>query len=546
MELELSQPEKINLYKSIDEITNFFEKNPNTNLCNDKIGMNNSVQKLKELFFKENMDTPSVPLGNYLNNFIQDNKSNPNFKIMNTFIDYCNSIKNNTIKEDLPKFFPNDEKLVGQIQNLLDITDTNKNKIMSAGMRPTGLQMPINSTTSLQQSPRIQATTQENNFYAILALHDSTYDCNKQNQILLYFENEDIEFNQNIEMLNNLYQTLETSLLNYCNNIIENEASKIFGKDDPVNKINMDAHIKNINEFLTKEFEKLGTNIKTKQQIKGNFYLTFFNYTTRKIEISNGKYPGNIQLDYLTGEIIDFEVVGLNKNIIFIFSNIICQRSVYEGMIDQRDLYNEQKKLKDKLNHLETYDYDGAIKEHQEKYDELMDTGSTDKNLIVNTSLLLKAAKESKERREEEIETTKEQMNEIFVNIPSDDEIQLINTFLSLKKEFDNIKWSYNKTKFDKFCNGQTGFPIVDACIRQLLKTGYMVNRGRMIVASFLTKDLHIDWRWGEQFFASHLVDYDPINNSQGWMWTTGNGTDAQPWFRIFNPWTQQKNYDYE
>jgi deoxyribodipyrimidine photo-lyase len=115
---------------------------------------------------------------------------------------------------------------------------------------------------------------------------------------------------------------------------------------------------------------------------------------------------------------------------------------------------------------------------------------------------------------------------------------------ISYKRDYDNIKWSYNKSRFDKFCQGQTGFPIVDACLRQMITTGYMVNRGRMIVASFLTKDLHIDWRWGEQFFATRLVDYDPINNSQGWMWTTGNGTDAQPWFRIFNPWTQQKNYD--
>ena len=132
----------------------------------------------------------------------------------------------------------------------------------------------------------------------------------------------------------------------------------------------------------------------------------------------------------------------------------------------------------------------------------------------------------------------------IVYNFPHILQGQIKSQNLSYKKEFDNIKWSYNKSKFEKFCNGQTGFPIVDACIRQLLITGYMVNRGRMIVASFLTKDLHIDWRWGEQFFANHLVDYDPINNSQGWMWTTGNGTDAQPWFRIFNPWTQQKNYD--
>ena len=115
---------------------------------------------------------------------------------------------------------------------------------------------------------------------------------------------------------------------------------------------------------------------------------------------------------------------------------------------------------------------------------------------------------------------------------------------ISYKKEYDNIKWSYNKIKFLKFCQGQTGFPIVDACIHQMNTTGYMVNRGRMVVASFLTKDLHIDWRWGEKYFATKLVDYDPINNSQGWMWTTGNGTDASPWFRIFNPWIQQKTYD--
>ena len=121
---------------------------------------------------------------------------------------------------------------------------------------------------------------------------------------------------------------------------------------------------------------------------------------------------------------------------------------------------------------------------------------------------------------------------------------QLKGTNKSYKEAYDNIKWSYDKKLFEKWCEGQTGFPIVDAAIRQMNKTGYMHNRCRMIIASFLTKDLHIDWTWGEQYFASKLVDYDPINNSQGWQWSTGNGTDAQPWFRIFNPWTQQKTWD--
>jgi deoxyribodipyrimidine photo-lyase len=114
----------------------------------------------------------------------------------------------------------------------------------------------------------------------------------------------------------------------------------------------------------------------------------------------------------------------------------------------------------------------------------------------------------------------------------------------SYKEEYDNITWVYNKKIFEAWCTGTTGFPVIDAAQRQLNTTGYMHNRCRMITSSFLTKDLHIDWLWGEQYFATKLVDYDPINNSQGWQWSTGNGTDAQPWFRIFNPWTQQKTHD--
>lgn len=114
----------------------------------------------------------------------------------------------------------------------------------------------------------------------------------------------------------------------------------------------------------------------------------------------------------------------------------------------------------------------------------------------------------------------------------------------SFRKEYDTIKWNNNKKDFIKWCNGMTGYPIVDACMNQLNKTGYMHNRGRMIVASFLTKHLLIDWRWGEKYFASKLVDYDCHSNNGGWQWSSGSGTDAQPYFRIFNPWTQTKSYD--
>jgi deoxyribodipyrimidine photo-lyase len=114
----------------------------------------------------------------------------------------------------------------------------------------------------------------------------------------------------------------------------------------------------------------------------------------------------------------------------------------------------------------------------------------------------------------------------------------------ALKEKYDDIKWSYNKKLFKLWSLGQTGFPIIDAAMNQLNNTGFMHNRCRMIVASFLCKDLHIDWRLGEQYFATKLVDYDPMSNSGGWQWSASTGADSQPYFRIFNPWSQQIKFD--
>ena len=112
------------------------------------------------------------------------------------------------------------------------------------------------------------------------------------------------------------------------------------------------------------------------------------------------------------------------------------------------------------------------------------------------------------------------------------------------KKMIDKIEWTNNQEWFDKWCNGETGFPIVDAGMRQLNETGFMHNRLRMITSGFLIKDLHIDWRKGEKYFASKLVDYDPASNNGGWQWSAGTGTDSQPYNRIFNPWTQIDRFD--
>lgn len=112
------------------------------------------------------------------------------------------------------------------------------------------------------------------------------------------------------------------------------------------------------------------------------------------------------------------------------------------------------------------------------------------------------------------------------------------------KDKYKNIAWSRSKKNFKLWCDGKTGFPIVDAGMRQLNQTGFMHNRVRMLTASFLVKDLHIDWRWGEKYFAQKLVDYDPCVNNGNWQWVASTGCDAQPYFRIFNPWTQQKKFD--
>ncbi|MES2731432.1 MAG: deoxyribodipyrimidine photo-lyase [Bacteroidota bacterium] len=116
----------------------------------------------------------------------------------------------------------------------------------------------------------------------------------------------------------------------------------------------------------------------------------------------------------------------------------------------------------------------------------------------------------------------------------------------SFRREYDNIQWRNNEEEFQQWCEGRTGYPIVDAGMRELNATGFMHNRVRMVTASFLTKHLLIDWRWGEAYFAKHLLDYDLAANNGGWQWAAGSGTDAAPYFRVFSPALQTKKFDSE
>jgi deoxyribodipyrimidine photo-lyase len=114
----------------------------------------------------------------------------------------------------------------------------------------------------------------------------------------------------------------------------------------------------------------------------------------------------------------------------------------------------------------------------------------------------------------------------------------------SFRPKYDNIKWENNQQQFQKWCDGNTGYPFVDAGMRELNTTGHMHNRVRMIVASFLCKHLLIDWRWGEAYFATKLLDYEQSSNIGNWQWAAGTGVDAAPYFRIFNPTEQIKKFD--
>jgi len=114
----------------------------------------------------------------------------------------------------------------------------------------------------------------------------------------------------------------------------------------------------------------------------------------------------------------------------------------------------------------------------------------------------------------------------------------------SFKEVYDHIQWKNDEQEFAKWCEGKTGYPFVDAGMRELNQTGFMHNRTRMVTASFLSKHLLIDWRWGEAYFASKLLDYELSSNNGNWQWAAGTGCDSAPYFRIFNPISQQKKFD--
>ncbi len=184
---------------------------------------------------------------------------------------------------------------------------------------------------------------------------------------------------------------------------------------------------------------------------------------------------------------------------------------------------------------------DGLLKHYQETRDFPAQKGTSELSLHLRFGTI-----SIRELARQAQETSATYLNEL---IWRDFYFQVLHHFPhvekeSFRREYDAIPWRNNEAEFDKWCNGQTGYPLVDAGMRQLNETGWMHNRLRMVVASFLCKHLLIDWRWGEAYFARKLRDYDLSANNGGWQWAAGTGTDAAPYFRVFNPAEQAKKFD--
>ena len=171
-------------------------------------------------------------------------------------------------------------------------------------------------------------------------------------------------------------------------------------------------------------------------------------------------------------------------------------------------------------------------------------------HLRFGTVSIRQLAREAHRRMQEGSEGARVWLSEL---IWRDFYVQILSNFhqvgqgKSFKPEYDRIAWdhgAHGRKLYAAWCEARTGYPLVDAAMRQLVQTGYMHNRLRMVVASFLCKDLGVDWRWGERFFAEHLLDFDLSANNGGWQWASSSGCDAQPYFRIFNPVSQSEKFD--
>ena len=281
-------------------------------------------------------------------------------------------------------------------------------------------------------------------------------------------------------------------------------------------------------------------------------FKVFTHYYNKAIEIPLRKKKNSINIEKINDNLSSLDNSLLNN-----FKDIQIVDNI-EDFFSEIILVDKSTQSKSKLSN--ELQFNGTRKNYQEKISRLKKFKKNDNNiksdLLDYTSTCLSPYLKFGlcSIREVYLEIQKELGNnhpllrqlywrDFFVYIGFHFPFVFYDSFLQKYKN-NKIKWINDQRKFKLWCEGNTGFPIVDAGMRELNKTGFMHNRTRLITASFLVKDLHIDWRYGERYFALKLVDYDPSINNGNWQWVGSTGCDAQPFFRIFNPWLQQKKFD--
>lgn len=358
---------------------------------------------------------------------------------------------------------------------------------------------------------------------------------------------------QRVDFIYQILQDIKQTLKKYGSDIWI-----LFG--DPVHEIPKLAESINANAvFVNRDYEKYGVNRDNDVQKKlsllnktfhsfkdqvlfeadeivtknNTYYSVFSPYRNNHLEklLTSGSGANSYQLDDINFEKFTIEKTLTLDDIGFDSSNI----SSFQIATTHQDIQKQIAEFKDRLEHYDQTRNFPAIKgvSYLSVHNRF---GTISIREIANICLQNYSTPGSKSWLNELI--WRDFYFQIIVNFSH------VQDGHSFKQQYDNLQYENNESFFESWKQGMTGFPIVDAAMRQLNTTGYMHNRLRMIVASFLTKDLLIDWRWGEKYFKEKLIDYDFSANNGGWQWAASVGCDAQPWFRIFNPLLQSQKFD--
>lgn len=379
---------------------------------------------------------------------------------------------------------------------------------------------------------------------------------NKDSKRIKFLANSVINFSKELRSFNyellTFYNEPERILKTILNSKKINIESIIIGESYESNTIKLHKEIKkykNINLIKINDSFLLpldsckkndGTAFKVFTPFKNNF-LTLVNQIPKPVKINTAKFKKlaitKKELDKIKSELKGLQLISQKELNIEAILNKLDFNDIILNDFEIQNLEKHKKNL-----------FTKKIKKYDKSRDFMNEDGTSKLSpyirygLISIREIFYKSYELSKKSKGAETWMSELIWRDFYANITKEYPKILKSEFI--EKYRDKIKWSNDKKAFKKWQDGETGYPIIDASMRQLKETGWMHNRARMIVASFLTKNMLIDWHWGEKHFADYLVDYEPSSNVGGWQWSASTGVDPQPYFRIFNPFTQAKKFD--